>query len=625
MQWQAALPYTIPLFIAAMLTLVVGLVVWRRRSVPGAYPLLALSSAAGLWSFTYALELSTVGSPMALVWARVQYVGIMTLPVAWVIFALQYTNHHRWLNWQTLALLLSIPLATQALVWTNGYHQLIWRRITLDTAGPFPILDYDHGIGFWICNGFAHLCLLFGTVLLLWSFRHTARLYMLQVITFIIGASAPWLGNALYVLKLSPWRGLDLTPFAFTLTAVAVAIGVIWFHFLDIVPIARDSVIESMADGVIVLDEQNRVVDINAAGLRALGTTTREVIGQPVAHVTARWPQLVARYRTAIDVNEEVVVDLGNHDQQYLNVQITPIYDHQQRVRGRLIVWHNITALKRTEAELRQRNADLLHMQHALIRAKDVAEAASHAKSSFLGNMSHELRTPLTAILGYIELMEFELKQRGDTSFGSELSAISAAGGQLLGLISRILDLNKIEANQMELDLASFRVADLVEEVEQTVRPLVMRNANTLSVVGASAAGRMFTDQAKVRQVLLNLLSNAAKFTQHGHVGLAVSRQPSAAGADEVSFVVTDTGIGIPSDYLPQLFIEFTQADVSWTRKYGGSGLGLAISQRFCRMLGGEIAIVSEPGGGTTCTVRLPAATMRNVPGSERTEYETDG
>jgi signal transduction histidine kinase len=287
-------------------------------------------------------------------------------------------------------------------------------------------------------------------------------------------------------------------------------------------------------------------------------------------------------------------------------------------------VWHNITALKRTEAELRQRNADLLHMQHALIRAKDAAEAASQAKSSFLGNMSHELRTPLTAILGYFELMEFELKQRGDTSFDSELLAISAAGGQLLGLISRILDLNKIEANQMELDLESFRVADLVEEVEQTVRPLVMRNANTLTVVGASAAGLMFSDPAKVRQVLLNLLSNAAKFTQHGHVRLAVGRQPSAAGADEVSFVITDTGIGIPSEYLPQLFTEFTQADVSWTRKYGGSGLGLALSQRFCRMLGGEMAIVSEPGGGTTCTVRLPVATMRNVPGSERTEYETD-
>jgi PAS domain S-box-containing protein len=623
MQWQAALPYTIPLFIAAALTLVVGLIVWRRRSVPGARPLLALSVAASLWSFAYALELSTVGLPVALVWARVQYLGIMTLPVAWVIFALQYTNHQHWLNQRTMALLLPIPLATQVLVWTNPYHQLIWRRITLDTAGPFPILDYDHGIGFWICNGFAHLCLLFGAVLLLRSFRHAARLYMLQVITFVIGAAAPWLGNALYVLRLSPWRGLDLTPFAFSVTALAVTIGVIWFHFLDIVPIARDSVIESMTDGVIVLDEQNRIADINTAGLHALGMTTRMVIGQPVAQVTARWPQLVARYRAAIDVNEDLVVDLGNQDQRYLNIQITPIYDRQRRLRGRLIVWHNITALKRTEAELRQRNADLLRLQQDLIGAKDAAEAANRAKSSFLANMSHELRTPLSTILGYSELMQLELKQRGDTSFDNHLFAISTAGSQLLGLISSILDLSKIEANQMELDLESFRVADLVDEVERTTRPLVMRNGNTLTIVGASAAGVMFTDQMKVRQVLLNLLSNAAKFTQHGRIRLAISRHPSQAGADEICFVIADTGIGIPSEYLAHLFIEFTQADVSMTRMYGGTGLGLAISQRFCRMLGGEIAIVSELGHGTTCTVRLPAAVRGNALDNGQAARET--
>jgi signal transduction histidine kinase len=155
------------------------------------------------------------------------------------------------------------------------------------------------------------------------------------------------------------------------------------------------------------------------------------------------------------------------------------------------------------------------------------------------------------------------------------------------------------------------------------VHPLVVQNGNTLTIEGVNETGQMFTDQTKLRQVLLNVLSNAAKFTHHGSIRFVVSQFRSEDGRHQISFIISDSGIGISAEYLPLLFTEFTQADPSMTRKYGGTGLGLAISQRLCQILGGEITIVSESGHGTTCTVRLPVALIKSSPHSAPVERET--
>jgi PAS domain S-box-containing protein len=608
MQWQTTFIYTIPLFLATALAGAATLVVWRRRSVPGSTALMTLGGAAALWSLAYAFELSEVGSPAALMWARIQYIGIMTLPVAWVVFALHYTNRRRWLNGFVWAGLLAIPVAAQLLVWTNERHHLIWTNITLDRSGPFPLLNYDHGIGFWICNGYAHICLLAGAILLVGSFRRSARQYLLQIITFLVGAAMPWLANAMYVLQLNPWPGLDLTPFAFVGTVLAIAINVTWLRFLNLVPIARERVIEGMPSGLLVLDDASRIVDLNAAAARDLGLAAGSAIGQPVEQALVHWPQLIERYLAVLSASEVLAIDGEDGEPRFVNVEITPLYDSQRRLSGRLIVWNNVTELKRTETELRQRNAELDELQHRHLVAREAAEAANRAKSSFLANMSHELRTPLTAIMGYAELLEMELAQRGINDLGDELATIQRAGGHLLELISNILDLSKIEAERMELDLQRFKVAALVADVERTVRPLVARNRNSLGIEGAEAAGEMLADPTKLRQILLNLLSNAAKFTHGGCISLRVSRERPAGAAEQVVFVVADTGIGIAPEYLPHLFESFTQADVSSTREQGGSGLGLAISQRFCQLMGGELTAASQPGQGSTFTVRLPDA-----------------
>src|SRR5215475_8243360 len=228
-------------------------------------------------------------------------------------------------------------------------------------------------------------------------------------------------------------------------------------------------------------------------------------------------------------------------------------------------------------------------------------EMASEHKSAFLASMSHELRTPLNAIIGYSEMLYETAQDEGQQEFLPDLAKIRDAGRHLLGLINDILDLSKIEAGKMDLYLEEVDLVALIEEVRAIVEPLAAANGNQLDILCAPALGTLYTDRTKLKQSLLNLLSNAGKFTHDGRVSLEVS---PAAG--EISFIVSDTGIGMTEEQQGRLFQAFSQADASTTRQYGGTGLGLAITKLFCEMLGGRIAVESIPGQGSTFTITLP-------------------
>lgn len=246
-------------------------------------------------------------------------------------------------------------------------------------------------------------------------------------------------------------------------------------------------------------------------------------------------------------------------------------------------------------------------------KAKEVAETANRAKSEFLANMSHELRTPLGSIIGYSEILMKDSEKKGQKDFLPDLQKIYAAGKHFMLLIGDILDFAKIEVGKMKLDLEIFDISSMINDTIGIIQPLVEKNANTLDIHCADNLGTMYADRLKVRQSLLNLLSNAAKFTTQGTITLEVTRESHNVSTGEdspgnwIQFCVSDTGIGIKEEQLENLFQAFTQIDTSTTRRFAGTGLGLAISKQFCVMMGGDIAVESEYGVGTTFTIRLPA------------------
>jgi PAS domain S-box-containing protein len=304
------------------------------------------------------------------------------------------------------------------------------------------------------------------------------------------------------------------------------------------------------------------------------------------------WPLLkLARHGNG-EAEIEVDYQRGDGRRAWVGFTGAPMHDPDGRVVGSVVVVTDIDERKRAELLLEA--------------AKHAAEEANRAKSEFLANMSHELRTPLSAVIGYSEMLQEEMEDLGHESLLPDMRKIEANARHLLGLINDVLDLSKIEAERMETYVEDFTVDKVVRDVASTVEALVAAKGNVLTLDLASGLGEARTDVTKLRQCLINLLSNAAKFTEGGRITLTAERS-ERDGIDWLTFRVGDTGIGMSSEQQARLFERFTQADASTTRKFGGTGLGLSITRAFATMLGGDISVESREGSGTTFTVSMPA------------------
>ncbi len=363
MAWQET-PYTILLITAAVISASSALYVWLRQPVPGSKTMTLIALAGAEWMVGYALELGSVDLLTKDFWNKTQYVGIVTVLTAWLVFTLQYTGCEKWLTRRTLLLLSIDPLLTLLLVFTNEVHGLIWGPAALETSGPFLVLVRTHGVGYWIHAAYTYTLLLTVVFLLIQMLIRSRHLYRRQASLLLFAASLPMLGNVLMLSGLNPLPHLDLTPIAFTIAGLILTWGFFRLRVGDIVPVARGVVIESMSDGVIVLDEQNRIVDINPVAQHAIGYTASETIGQFVEQMWPDWPGLIERSSDGTGTSEEVVLSTGDAQYTY-DVRLSPIVDWRGRLTSQVIVLRDVTERKRAKQAL-QRYIERLRILRAI-------------------------------------------------------------------------------------------------------------------------------------------------------------------------------------------------------------------------------------------------------------------
>jgi PAS domain S-box-containing protein len=390
----------------------------------------------------------------------------------------------------------------------------------------------------------------------------------------------------------------------------------------------NDAVLDVALDCVILIDDAGRIAQFNPAAERTFGFKAGEAVGadlvESIFPVERRQPmrEALAAYLSSGDtafLNQRLELTAMRKGGEVFTIEIAIAPISTDGAKMFAAYMRDITERKRIERELatyttdleaahetqRQDAERLIALVNELRVTQQRAEKATRAKSEFLASMSHELRTPLNAIILYSELLQEVSQDEGNTSSIADLQRIQSAGKHLLDLINGILDLSKIEAGKMMLSLETFTVDTMLHELVDTVRPLVEKNRNTLTVRGGDSLPPMYGDVTKTRQVLLNLLSNASKFTKDGTITVDV-RTCVHNGIEGVEFAVTDTGVGMTAEQVRKVFDPFTQADVTTTRKYGGTGLGLAIVARFCDLMRGTVEVESRPGQGSRFLVRLP-------------------
>lgn len=547
---------------------------WKRRPATGSTLFTLLMLAMAQWSLAYTLEITSTNLAAKLIWAKIQFLGVAILPVAWLIFVLEYSGKESRITRRNLVLLILIPLSTFLLAITNEAHGWIWRQTTLDlSSNAFPELQVEYGFWFWIHTSFSYLCLTVAAFILLSSWRReVAALYRWQTVALLFGLILPWVGNVLFVSGASP---RELATFTYLISAGALVHFTLRFRLFDIAPVAHRAIFNSMSDAIVVLDAKNRIADVNPQAERIMERSATELIGETINEV---WPDLYNRLQKG---EEPIELTLGSPEcPEHYEVAISPLEDWRNTSRGRLVVLHDITRQK----EMERKREDMTHI------------------------MVHDLRDPLSNSLFALEMLKGDLYDYNSPESGQLLDVTFGQTMKTLKLVDEILEISRLKHGiEMIVTRNAFSVAEVIEKAISAQIPRALERRIQLQYDVPEDTPLVWADMGLIERVFQNLIDNSMKFSPPGgtiRIAVEEIEGTSRTGETRLHVSISDEGPGIPIELQEQIFEKFVTASV----KGSGTGLGLAYCKMAMSALDEEIWVESEPGHGSRFVFTLPVA-----------------
>jgi PAS domain S-box-containing protein len=590
MDWQSAL-YVLALFVATVVMIILAIYAWQRRRVIGAKAF-ALAMVLAAWlaltaSFSFISPTPTAES----VWFCLGFIGLAGMPVAWFIFAFQLAYPQRELGSLITGLLLAIPLVTQIVIWTNGLHQWFFRTPLLFEKGVNIITESGSSIfgpWFWVHTVYSYTLTALAVILI---FRTAIRMYSIyrsRAIALIIGALVPLLGSFVSTFTPEVLGDMNLTAFGFMLCGLLWTWAMPHYRLFDVVPVARDTLIDSMNDGMLVMNAENQIVDLNPALANVLGIPARRAVGQSAVKILQHWPNLIDHLQTTTDTPVELSLQYDGILYHY-ELSNSVLYNRQGQPSGRLIVLHDITIRKQAEEALREYAAEL--------------EASNAELDAFAHTVAHDLKNPLSALIALSTFLETRMDNMSPANVRERLHRITQRGYRMNNIVDELLllasvrRLEEVDTRTLDMSLLVTKALERLANVEKMHQAEITMPDNWPLAQGYGPW---------VEEVWVNYISNALKYGGQPESGIPPRIE---LGFDEqdtnahVRFWVRDNGQGLTEEERAQLFTQFTRLHKV---RAEGHGLGLSIVQRIIERLEGTVGVESAPGEGSVFYFTLP-------------------